>query len=743
MPKKMLTLNDFSGGLNTKSSPRDIAPNEFQDSVNAITSIPGLVKSSALPVDKVASATSLTSLSRGSDMFIFNTQYDITKTADVAYPPYVNSGRAAIQDNPKQVIAFLVNDTDNKVKFYTRDFDTEGNFTLTSNNSITFSNNANPIYNYIDGRLYVSDKQYVDVASDVAQFDRRVLERIDYSRFGTFCQKIVVEAAKLPATTDAIAFSIADSNSFPADANPAVLPFNISDGDFALIYDIDTSSGDGGWQAGEYEFTYTLVNLSGDETLPHTFSSAPSTATLSDTNYFKGIGIRVGTTNEFRPREKGVRIYTRKKDSNERFILFLDVDYERGARTNLFDDFKAFSYTGSHSYDNQSTVKSTAEVTSLVAKNPSLDTYSSINGYSHEEESLDIGGYKASCVAQRRLWVANVKRDSIKYDDRIYYTPVNRFNTFPSSYFLDIGINDGDSFTALESLGNRILAFKQRKLYIINVSTSSDAGWYLEAEYEGMGCEDNVSVCKTPFGVCFLNKEGLFIYTGQGMPVELSAKLDDNSWKSLFPTPNSAIKSPSSLAYDAKHKNIMFFVDAFSQGSSDVYSYDFITQSWNILRRAATTSDNAVHKISNLVEAKDGLYSLDTANISDESGTPVKLQKFDLLNSTSSSLGNQSLSLTTKDIDFGSPGKIKKIYKVYIACRDGGNDKDIKLSYATDGSSSYSTPASQDVNSSNYVVKVFDIDQSVESIAFKIESTGQMEISDINVEYREIYKRAS
>ena len=151
----MLTLNDFSGGLNTKSSPRDIAPNEFQDSVNAITSIPGLIKSSALPTDKVASATSFASLSTGSDMFIFNTQYDITKTADVSYPPYVNSGRAAIQDNPKQVIAFLVSDTDNKVKFYTRAFDTEDNFTLTSNNSITFSNNANPIYNYIDGRLYV------------------------------------------------------------------------------------------------------------------------------------------------------------------------------------------------------------------------------------------------------------------------------------------------------------------------------------------------------------------------------------------------------------------------------------------------------------------------------------------------------------------------------------------------------------------------------------------------------------
>ena len=112
-----------------------------------------------------------------------------------------------------------------------------------------------------------------------------------------------------------------------------------------------------------------------------------------------------------------------------------------------------------------------------------------------------------------------------------YYSPVNRYTTFPDSYFLDIGINDGDSFSALHSLGNRLLAFKQKKLYVINVSSTSDAGWYLEAEYNGVGCLTQESVVSTPFGVCWVNQDGVYIFDGSKSTKELTAKLDDKTWR--------------------------------------------------------------------------------------------------------------------------------------------------------------------------------------------------------------------
>ena len=41
MPKKILNINNFSGGLNEKTTPRDLAPNEFQRADNMNNETPG------------------------------------------------------------------------------------------------------------------------------------------------------------------------------------------------------------------------------------------------------------------------------------------------------------------------------------------------------------------------------------------------------------------------------------------------------------------------------------------------------------------------------------------------------------------------------------------------------------------------------------------------------------------------------------------------------------------------------
>lgn len=89
---------------------------------------------------------------------------------------------------------------------------------------------------------------------------------------------------------------------------------------------------------------------------------------------------------------------------------------------------------------------------------------SALSSISDNEDIYHItfGGYKAATISARRAWVANVKKNDKMFDDRIYYSPVNNFSTFPDTFYLDIGLNDGDAFTALHSLGNRLLAFKEK-----------------------------------------------------------------------------------------------------------------------------------------------------------------------------------------------------------------------------------------------------------------------------------------
>jgi len=703
----MLTLNDFSGGLNTKSSPRDIAFNQVQSASNAVLLNSGVVYTSVAPTSK-GTASDIEISEFVNTAFTFNSQYDISSSPNPGDGGY---SRGNFQGSPKEVITLHEGSTGAyNIRFLSRSFNTTGNFSRSTNNSI--SGIAKPVFYYIDGTLYISDESHVGKTGDIAFPVRTAIRFVDTNRFGvnTFAW---VQGAAVGTTSDANA-NINSNSSFSATLNV--------DGEFEMIYQIESSSGGGGFEAGDYEWSYTYVDLTEDESLPHVWTSAPSAASLSTGHFFTGVGVKINVASAFREKEKGFRIYTRRKDKNERWSLFLDVDYERGVRKNLFDDYS--SWGGSGTYRSSGT----KEVTSLVIESPALDTYDSINGYSHTEESVDIDAYKSACVAQRRAWVCNVSKEDKTFDDRIYYTPVNRFNTFPDSYFLDIGINDGDSFVAVESLGNRIIAFKQSKIYVINVSSSSDAGWYLEAEYDGHGCTKKEALCKTPFGLCWANEEGVFIFDGTSIPKELTENISDDTWSTDF-------TSSMSLAFDQKYKQLYVAVNLLENGDNKIYVYDFAKQAWSIVTRSVADSPAQ----SNFVHLPDGIYAYE---FEEDSGTGtaenITVKKYSLLD-----LGGKNLTLQTKDIDFGAPGKIKKVYKVYVTARDATAGTVLTMKYATDGSTSFGNSANATINSNQYEVNAFTVDADCESIALEFTSNGKVEISDITIEYRAKYKRAS
>ena len=120
----------------------------------------------------------------------------------------------------------------------------------------------------------------------------------------------------------------------------------------------------------------------------------------------------------------------------------------------------------------------------------------------------------------------------------------------------------------------------------------------------------------------------------------------------------------------------------------------------------------------------------------------------DKIHLLSNNYGSQSIELTTKDIDFGNPGLVKKVKKVYVTSRDAAAGSTLTLSYAKDGSTSFtaaSDPGSGQatVNNSNYEVNAYTINQNCQSIALKLVSSGKIDINDINIDYRLTNKRPS
>jgi hypothetical protein len=193
-----------------------------------------------------------------------------------------------------------------------------------------------------------------------------------------------------------------------------------------------------------------------------------------------------------------------------------------------------------------------------------------------------------------------------------------------------------------------------------------------------------------------------------------------------------------SLAFDQKYKQLYVAVDLLENGDNKIYVYDFAKQAWSIVTRSVADSPAQ----SNFVHLPDGIYAYE---FEEDSGTGtaenITVKKYSLLD-----IGGKNLTLQTKDIDFNAPGKIKKIYKVYVTARDATAGTVLTMKYSKDGDTSFSdtpTPTTRTINNSQYEVNAFTINEDCESIALEFTSDGKIEISDITIEYRAKYKRAS
>jgi hypothetical protein len=423
----------------------------------------------------------------------------------------------------------------------------------------------------------------------------------------------------------------------------------------------------------------------------------------------------------------------------------------RGARATLDGDYTAWT----------SVSGTTTSTDSIESLSPNLDTYESINGYSHNIQSNSISNdgeqWKWALVANRRTFLFNVRRydtsidENVRYSDRVYYSESGKFDTFPTSNFIDVVLGDSESYVAAGEYADRILAFKDNSVQIINVSSPSPSGWFLEKNEKHMGVVGPACVIKTQYGIAWVNDNGCFLYNGSNIRNLIDNKIDDDEWSDFIG--NSVGAHYSSIGYEKHKKQLIIMKDCTgTDGSSgDAYLYDFKTDSWVKLLDAFT--DSVVY--SNFIYDWNG-----DLIVGYESGSNVVFSKWD----SDSTAGVSVINFITKDIDFGDPNRTKNIYNVYVTYKankvlqDTGTN-DIPLLYAKDGSTTFtnfdtcivdgnSSATQLAASASNWNVATFGLStiQPVQSLKIKLDvatATSVININDISIEYRPINKRFS
>tara|TARA_R110001583_G_scaffold111334_1_gene260382 strand:+ start:481 stop:2775 length:2295 start_codon:yes stop_codon:yes gene_type:complete len=696
MPKQYLQISRFEGGLNTKFDPRDVGDNELTEISGMQVYKTGRIFNGTAKATVTSRASG--SLTSGKGLFLFKSDNDLSnaaKSIELLAVSDVATGYVDIIEDPFNTIS--ARDT-------TGNAGTNFAFDLGDNHAGGEQN-----YYYVDGALRACDAEtgqtgnhaywygHVDRATGGAtsfQVGGGAYNddpTITHTASSDIYVGALVSGSGIP--TAAYVASVTDTTHFELSASttggsksgqtltfggavdtwisainnlaaPTLSGCNITEnGSVAYAtagngFDVDVTreetDDDGLWEATTYEFAQSFVYEGDQESLLTVYAESVA---LSTNNYFTNV--LVGVTTPFSPRIKGGRVYIRKKDSNDLWTLFLDIDFERGVRKDMGATFEAANaWTVS-----ANTSKNTS---GLEIKGPSIDTYESINGFSPDVGHLSFGEavglfYKDVTVCSMRTFVTHVNyytptggAQTKLMPDRILYTPIGKYDTFPPNQFIDIGINDGENFTALESFGTKILAFKESTLYIIDVTSPDDTGWFLESTHNGIGVDKPSAIVKTEFGICWARKTGIYAWSPSQGLVELSAKLDKSA------APMTGLTNPV-VGYYPPDSQLLVIQNCGA--GSDMLIYDFPTKSFT----------------------EFGSYTGDpSSNMQNNADECIWLEDNDV-KKYSPAQGTGSWNFTTKDFDFGNPAILKRIKKIIVSYSTAASGVNVVTTYYKNG----------------------------------------------------------
>jgi hypothetical protein len=235
---------------------------------------------------------------------------------------------------------------------------------------------------------------------------------------------------------------------------------------------------------------------------------------------------------------------------------------------------------------------------------------------------------------------------------------------FPLNRLLEVSVRDGDEIVKLVEYADRLLQFKKKKMHLINISQEVE---FLEDTFMHKGVLHPAATCKTDFGIAWVNRQGCYLYNGEsiGNLLEKSGRkmIKDSDWNS-FTTDNSII------GYVPKKRQLIVLKDCTATSVGDIYLFDMATQSW--VKGNSKFTDSQI-QTNFVTDWNNDLVHVHTSN----TATVVKWSD------TSVASGSSTLSLKTKDIDFGQPSVRKKVYKVYISYKGDGTT--VTINYSVNG----------------------------------------------------------
>ena len=308
--------------------------------------------------------------------------------------------------------------------------------------------------------------------------------------------------------------------------------------------------------------------------------------------------------NSWNERIEGFRIYMKQVDIiggglADEWTMLYDVDLKEGtyimhAKDSDLEELR-LGDINTHAWNaTNTTIDQRALVTTNVKgdsiKTPPLITYESENGYKFDTNLA--ARYKCATVVDRKVYIGNLKIGDKTFPDRMLRSDTDKFDTFPDdgTHFIDVATSDGESIIALESVGDKLIQYKEKTAYVIKVTSEGEE---LVATFSGAGVKNSCQIAKSSDGIYWVNSNGIYYYDGEKLSNVSKDKFNINNWIT-----SEDFKKPVIVGYDKHSNKIIILTTNASGAESSGYIYDInngaITQHDNLFNWYALSNPSDV-----------------------------------------------------------------------------------------------------------------------------------------------------
>ena len=708
MPKQIYKIDQFHGGLNSGADPRDIADNELSVATDVdVSNLGKIVMAGGMSVKNYETEpTGLSYETPGADLRFF--KHDYSGLHD-------GSGTTGVATST-QYLSLAHNDT-GPIVIYENDGTSED---WSQTNTYSLTNGArNSVATYlVGGALRIGDgdlggnNAMETVWVGYVNKDKFIMSG-DSTEYYTDNQWYVDFAEPLRAVGEISAgWGVSTAANFPTGKNKVNIHLmtddtyykgvGFADGTNPTHWAVATSFVlDGNQESRLYE-------ISSDSTpLATTFTNDSALHVRAFIRATDSAG-----SDHWNPRITGINLYLKEVDVDEEWYLAVQYDTTNGGKV-VSDD--SYSWWAQNAGGIGDKYVYSEQVLTVPQK---FLTYQVSSGRKFQANNIRVK-FKAGIVANRRSYIGGVSyidnnNNLVVRSDSILYSEVDQFDIFSAENILEVNSNDGDEIITIIEYADRILEFKRNNLSVINISQETP---FIEDSYRFNGIENRASAFKTDHGIAWANTSGLWLYDGKSISNQLEKNggrlIALSDWQSFLGTDPGVFYSP-------KDRIVGVLDSVNSDSSGNAYLFDLVTQS--LTYAPSTTPGNIISSFAINEDNNPIYYDYTTGSFNVWTSGP-----------TASSL----LNITTKDIDFGSPGIRKKIYKVYITYKLSSGT--IAVKYATDGGSivnpGISLVSSADWNTIEASISVSNC-YSFQLELSSLSSPEDFEINDISIVYR-------